>query len=42
MAVGASAGAVAAAARLRQREEEEKMTPYADDELGNDWEFRWE
>jgi hypothetical protein len=40
MAVGASAGAVAAAARRGQFEEEEKMTPYTEDELGNDWEFK--
>lgn len=38
-----NAGIAAAAAAERQRrmfEEEEQMTPYTDDELQNDWEFK--
>jgi hypothetical protein len=38
-AAGAAAAAAAEAARL-QREEEEEMTPYRDDELRDDWEFK--
>lgn len=40
--IGASTAAAAAAAAARQRllEEEEQMTPYSNDELENNWEFK--
>jgi hypothetical protein len=38
---GATAATTAAAAELqRQHEEEENMTPYTQEELDNDWEFK--
>jgi hypothetical protein len=38
-AAAAAAAAAAEAARL-QREEEEEMTPYSEDDLRDDWEFK--
>lgn len=40
MAYYSGAAAAAAARRRRMLEEEERMTPYSDDELQNDWEFK--
>jgi hypothetical protein len=40
MTLGPMIGATAAAAQRRLLEEEEKMAPYADDELRDDWEFK--
>src|SRR5688572_12543973 len=37
---GAAAAAAAEAARRQMEEEEEQMTPYSQEELENDWEFK--
>ncbi len=37
---GATAAQIAAEEQRRQQEEEEEMTPYSNDELQDDWEFK--